>query len=523
MRTKSVLFVFAVSLLANLVLSPVTRGGTADELRAQALAVLKSDAPFERKSAACEDLARVGNRDCVPVLAGLLANEQLSHRARYALEAIPDKSVDEALRTSLDKLGGKLLCGVVNSIGTRRDSAAVPLLGNYLSQRDADVVRTAAISLGRIGNVAAGKALLDALKAATGDDINRICDGLLTCAASLAAQGQTDAAKSIYDGMLAQHLPARSRAAAFRGAVFCDPAGGMELLRGMLHDNDFGMFTMALRVAAEKKDNRVTGVLMSEIGQLAADRVVHVVNVLGQRGDTAALPLLLALAKKGDKAARLEAIHSLGEIGDAAAVSSVIDLMKDKDAELAAAAATALAALPTPEVDSAIVLSLANPDPALVLKMLALAGQRRIATAAPPILKIMSDKHASARTVAIKSYAELAGADGIPVLIGLLVESTDGEDLGMYERVLGSVCATATDKDACTRTTRRCDVESRTNRETRVAEDFARDGRSKRPKSGPRRPRRRQRTGSHGGRPGDQRVDVGGCRSRVAGTGEEFP
>jgi HEAT repeat protein len=326
MRAKRVLFVFALSLLANLVLSPVTRGDMADELRTQALAVLKSDAPFERKSAACENLARVGNRDCVPVLAGLLGNEQLSHRARYALEAIPDKSVDEALRASLDKLSGKLLCGVVNSIGTRRDSAAVPLLGKYLGQRDADVVRTAAISLGRIGTVAAGKALLGALKAATGDGINRICDGLLTCAASLAAQGQTDAAKNIYDDMLAQHPPARFRAAAFRGAVFCDPAGGMKLLRGMLHDNDFGVFTMALRVAAEKKDNRVTGVLVSEVGQLAADRVVHVVKILGQRGDTAALPLLLALVKKGDKATRLEAIRSMAEIGDAAAVSPVIEL-----------------------------------------------------------------------------------------------------------------------------------------------------------------------------------------------------
>jgi HEAT repeat protein len=451
MRVKRVLFVSAVCMLANLVLSPVTRGDTAEEVRAQALAVLTSDAPFERKSAACEDLVRVGNKDCVPVLAGLLGNEQLSHRARYALEAIPDKSVDEAMRTSLDKLSGKLLSGVVSSVGTRRDPAAVPMLDKYLGHHDADVVRTAAISLGRIGTVAAGKAMLDALKAAKGDDISRICDGLLACAANLAAEGKQGAARSIYDGMLAQHLPVRFRAAALRGAVLCDPAGGMKLLRGMLHDNNFGVFAMALRVAAEKRDKRVTGVLVSEVGQLAADRVVLVIQILGQRGDRAALPLLLELAQKGGRAARLEAIRSMAEIGDGAAVSPVIELMKDKDAELAAAAAAALAALPAPEVDSAIVQSLANPDPALVRKMLELAGQRRIAKAAAPMLKIMLDKQASARALAVKSYGELAGAGGIPELIGVLVQSTDAEEIGLFERVLASVCATATDKNACAR------------------------------------------------------------------------
>ena len=64
---------------------------------------------------------------------------------------------------ALDKLSGKLLSGVISSIGARRDAAAVGLLGKHLGDRDGDVVRTTAIALGRIGTVAAGKALRDAL------------------------------------------------------------------------------------------------------------------------------------------------------------------------------------------------------------------------------------------------------------------------------------------------------------------------------------------------------------------------
>ena len=57
--------------------------GTAFAQEDQLLAILKSDAPLKEKADACQELARVGTRQAVPVLATLLADEQLSHMARY--------------------------------------------------------------------------------------------------------------------------------------------------------------------------------------------------------------------------------------------------------------------------------------------------------------------------------------------------------------------------------------------------------------------------------------------------------
>ena len=45
--------------------------------------------------------------------------------ARYALETIPDPSVDDALRDALGKLKGRPLLGVIGSLGVRRDAKAV--------------------------------------------------------------------------------------------------------------------------------------------------------------------------------------------------------------------------------------------------------------------------------------------------------------------------------------------------------------------------------------------------------------
>lgn len=451
MKDKKLIFVLMLALFFAMRWPAMCPAETAGEVRGKALAVLKSDASVEQKLAACEELARVGDKDCVPVLTGMLGDDKLSHMARYALEPIPDKSVDDAFRAAAAKLSGKLLSGVISSIGARRDSAAVELLGRHLADSDADVARTAAIALGRIGTVDTGKALLDALRNAKEDSLPRICDGLLACGARLAAQGRGTEAKTIYDGMLAQNLPARIQAAALRGTVLCDSSGGTKQLGSMLRDSDFCVFAMALRVAAETKDRKITEVLVSGIGTLPAERTILVVKTLGQRGDRAAVPLLLSMANSGEKELRLEAIQSLAEVGDTSAMPMLVELMKGKDDPIARAAAAAMAGLPGPEVDAAIVKILEGRDPALRLRMIEMAGLRRIGSAVPALLRAMSDADISIRTASARSYGELAGEGGIPVLIEMLLKSTDPRDIGLYERTLASVCPAASDKDACTR------------------------------------------------------------------------
>ena len=95
MRDKRFLFAVALALAVAMPWAAALPAETAGDLRARAVAVLRSNASLEQKLAACEDLARVGTKECVPVLAGMLGDEKLSHMARYALEPIPDKSVDE--------------------------------------------------------------------------------------------------------------------------------------------------------------------------------------------------------------------------------------------------------------------------------------------------------------------------------------------------------------------------------------------------------------------------------------------
>ena len=80
---------------------------------------------------------------------------ELSSWARIALEVIPDAAADHALRTASGQLQGRLLVGVINSLGVRRDAKAVEGLIARLKDHQTDVAAAAAVALGRIGGDAA--------------------------------------------------------------------------------------------------------------------------------------------------------------------------------------------------------------------------------------------------------------------------------------------------------------------------------------------------------------------------------
>ena len=106
------------------------------EIEQTLLEILQSDAKLPAKEYVCRKLALIGTARCVPVLAGMLSDADLSDCARLALEAIPYASVDDALRAALDKTDGTLRVGIVNTLGERRDRKAVPALSELRNSSD---------------------------------------------------------------------------------------------------------------------------------------------------------------------------------------------------------------------------------------------------------------------------------------------------------------------------------------------------------------------------------------------------
>jgi len=434
------------ALLIGLLFAAAMRSAEQTEPAAQRqenelIAVLESDVPRKAKADACRQLAVFGTKEAVTPLAALLGDEELSHMARYALEPIPDPAVDEALRDALAKLKGRPLVGVIGSIGVRRDAKAVEALTTKLGDRDAEVAQATARALGSIGNLAAAKALRKALESACAGNQLALCEGLLRCAEHLARRGRSEQAISIYDQLRKLRAPHQIRAGAVRGAILARGNQGLALLRRHLHDDDSILFSAAVQSALELPGSEVTEALTAELKGLPADNQILVIQTLGKRGDSAALPALFDAAKCDDKGVRVAAIRALPEIGSASAVPVLAELLADGDSEVSQAAQDALAAIPGDKADVAVMAMFNSGKSSLRLIALELIGRRRMTASIPVLLEAATGDDVEVRRAALRKVGELGGPPELPALLDVLMQLNSSEDLKAAEQALRAVCA----------------------------------------------------------------------------------
>jgi HEAT repeat protein len=428
-------------LFAAAVRSSGQREPAAKRRENELIAILESDVPRKAKADACRQLAVIGTEEAVGPLAALLGDEELSHMARYALEPIADPAVDEALRDALGKLKGLPLVGVIGSIGVRRDAKAVEALTTKLEDRNAEVAQAAARALGGIGNLAAANALQEALESAHAGSQLSLCEGLFRCAENLGSRGQSEQAVSIYDRLRKLHAPHQVRAGALRGAILARGNQGLALLRRHLRDDDYILFSAAVQSALELPGLEVTKALTVELNELPSDNQILIIQTLGKRGDTAALPALFAAAKRDDKGVRVAAIRALPEIGNASGVPVLAELLADGESEVSQAAQDALAAIPGDKADAAVMAMFNSSKSSLRLMALELIGRRRMIASIPVLLEAATGDDVEVRRTALRKVGELGGPGELTALLDLLMQLNSSEDLYAGEQALSTVCA----------------------------------------------------------------------------------
>ena len=502
---------------------------------AQLIAVLQSDArPFD-KAKACQQLAVIGTKKAVPALAGLLADESLSHYARFGLEPIPDPSVDEALREAAGKLQGGLLVGVVNSIGMRRDAGAVGQLKGLMGSSDEAAAAAAAAALGRIATPEAVGALQEAL---SGPASRRpaVADACLTAADRLLGEDKKTEAAAVFEAMRAADLPKHLEIAALFGAIRARGTAALPLLVECLRSDDTARFRVAVATARELPGDDVTQALVAELSKplpapeappkvlvitkaeygaedkwvdvtgkladavagngisvtssngLAGDPINGVVKalrveytlggekktavvpekeqfeirgdmaqhpreavliyVLAERGDKAALPVVLEAAKSAPWDVRVAAARALAKLGDAAAVPVLLETATGTQGELSAAACDSLAELPGAEVDAALAAALAESEGGRRLVVIDLVGRRGITSAVPALLKLIDSDDAPLRTAAIGALGSTVGLDRLSVLIDRVVSPPTPDVGSVAKEALRKACMRMPDRDA---------------------------------------------------------------------------
>jgi len=416
--------------------APAAPAPNAAEEQQKLIALLQSAAPKGEKAVACKRLAIYGADAAVPVLAALLPDPDLSSWSRIALEAIPGPAADEALRQAADPLQGRLLVGVINSIGVRRDAKAVGLLAARLADPDLEVAAAAAESLGRIGGKPAVKALKPWLTKAPAKLRSAVAEGCIRCAEQYLAQGKRSDAIALYDAVRKAEVPGERILEATRGAILARQRAGIPLLLAELRSTDKARWGLGLRVARELPGPDAAKALTTELWQGSPARQPLLLLALADRGEAEAFPVALQAVQRGPQKLRLAAIGVLERIGGLRVVPALLDLAAGTDPESSSAALAALVRLPGNEIDAEFLTCLEPAKGKLCQQLIEIADQRRLDAALPAIVRHLDDPDDGIRGASLRALGNLGGDEQIVVLGQLLTKANGVKDRAAIEAAL---------------------------------------------------------------------------------------
>lgn len=409
-------------------------------------ALESSKTTFAGKQFVCRMLRRVGSAKSVPALSAMLADKELSHMARFALQFMPAPEAGVALRQAVSKLDGDLKIGVVGSLGQRGDRAAVSELGKLIADRNKNLTHAAIGALGRIGGQEAARVLARAkVPALLQADWN---DAYLMCADSMLAKRQKREAVAIYHKMIAPSNGTWIRIAAYKGLIKAEKEKAVPYIVALLKDDDLNLQRAAGKFIAETPGTAVTKALAKELASLSADGKIVLLSALEGRGDKAAASYVAKAVNASDKRVRFAAIRTLGVVGGASDVALLTKVSAEGD-QLEKAVLSSLGRMSAPGVTAAL-LDVAQGQSAKAVRVNAVETliDRRDEEAIPALLDVAHDDDSTVRQAAYKALGALGGEKELPSLVSMLLKADRSRDRGGIERALVAIVLRAENPDA---------------------------------------------------------------------------
>jgi HEAT repeat protein len=408
--------------------SDPSRVSIAQQLAAE---LRRTDATFGFKQFICRQLAAIGTAAEVPVLVELLGDADLADMARYALARIDNPAVDVALRTSLAGAKGKVLLGIISTIGNRGDADASDQLAELLNSPEPTVQAAAITALGRIASTGAGEVLRRRADAPSVPLSETLADACLSAAEKLVAEQDRQADRSALSEQLFRAVFRRSASAYFKAAA----------LKGLLAHG--GKDELALLVDTLKRGDgelqrAVAGAVVPELAnvpqidavctlfpQLSPDVQVLVLSAFADYGSgTASVMTVIRQALKSpEPGVRLAAVTALASVGDSSDLDALVGLAVSGAPGEQQRARKTLALMSSPDINTHLTKLLAAGDEKSQTVLAEVLGERQAREAAPQLLEIARTRTGALAKESIKSVGLVGGPNELTPAIEIMLAS----------------------------------------------------------------------------------------------------
>lgn len=303
----------------------------------------------------CAQLYRIGTEAEVSAVAPMLLDPATTDTARLFLERIQSAESVAALRRALDKLEGRALVGVINSLSLVQDAASVDRISALTTSQDEAVALAAWRALGNFGSDSVAHFLIQRLKMAD-KAFAPLESAAVRTAILLESAGKRDKAMEIYRLLADARRSPGARHAGFLAVLAACPEGEKAAI--------VAQWSKSPDVSQQK----AVIAQLTALGDAALEQVSHhkgmgekvqiaLMEELAARQGEKMLPAMLEAANSGDPAKVQMALRFFASVGDPQVIPVLIKALNSDEATRTIAAA-ALAQRPKQVVGPALLEAL---------------------------------------------------------------------------------------------------------------------------------------------------------------------
>jgi HEAT repeat protein len=410
--------------------------------------MLSDDATFAAKQFISRELSVIATDEVAAPLAKLLLDAQTADIARYVLERVHGEKVDRVLLQALGSTSGLVQIGIINSLGQRRAKNAVADLGELVVDADPQIASSAAAALGKIGTEEAATALAAAVSKAGPDLRGTILDAYLSCAALLSKEVKTEKAAEIYRDVFNRKDTPTARAAALRGLVRVSGNKGLDIVVGALKEDEPDLSAAALSIVRDLPEDTDITPLLNEFDALPDDGRVQLLAALSDRIEKKAGALAEQAAHSENETLRIEAIKTLGIIGNESHVELLAQAAATRTGKEQETARMSLNRLMGDAVNQRIEALIPQAEPGVKVELIKSVGERGMNETYPLVLSVaQKDGDRRVRVEAVKVLGLVTMSDNLPALIDLLLQAQSDAERRELERSIILVSQNIEDKD----------------------------------------------------------------------------
>lgn len=397
----------------------------------------------------CRQLRTIGTAQCVPLLASMLTDPEISHMARYALGRIDVPQAGVALHQALGRTSGKTKAGIINTLVQMEYAQAAGDIMKLVDDPDKDLAMAAIRATGRLGGGRA-PARLQRLRASASSDMQVEIDAaLLTCAGRLSDTGDASAALAIYREYYNGNYPEHLRTAGLRGLVQAGGPQAAGILIDAIKGQDPDIRRNAIAMMALIKGEETTTTFVKLTGVVPPDGQELIIRSLAARGDVAAAPAIIELTGSTRERVRLAALEALGDIGTPQAIPSLAQAAASASDRERQYARSSLARMSGPGIERAFMRQINSGDASCRVEVIRAIGLRLDYEPFSTLHTVAkTDTEGPIRHEAIIAMARIAKSSDLDTFVQLAVTPKSPNDRRAIDQAVRIVFNKIEDRDA---------------------------------------------------------------------------